>query len=93
MDKLRAYLKTLSPDDQAKYAQRCGTTLGYLRKVLSVSSKSEEPFKLGESIVIALDRESGGAVPCESLRPDVDWGYLRRGGVAPRLSTASRKRA
>lgn len=92
MERLRAYLKTLSPPEQAKYAERSGTTIGYLRKALSVASR-DESFKLGESIAIGLDRESGGEVPCESLRPDVDWGYLRRGGRISGLSTTSRKRA
>lgn len=30
-----------------------------------------------ESLAINIDRESGGAVPCERLRSDVDWAYLR----------------
>ena len=38
MERLRAYLKTLSPPEQAKYAERSGTTIGYLRKVLSVAT-------------------------------------------------------
>jgi len=92
MEKLREFLKTLSPCEQAKYAERSGTTIGYLRKALSVASR-DESFKLGESIAIGLDRESKGKVPCESLRPDVDWEYLRRGGRDPVLSTTSRKRA
>ena len=25
----------------------------------------------------AIERATGGAVRCEDLRPDVDWGYLR----------------
>lgn len=28
----------------------------------------------------AIERESGGAVRCEDLRPDVDWAYLRGTG-------------
>lgn len=84
MEKLRAYLKTLSPDDQARYAQRCGTTIGYLRKRLSVGGR------IGESIAIALDRESEGAVPCDSVRPDVDWKYLR-GSVKPPSIAANRR--
>jgi DNA-binding transcriptional regulator YdaS (Cro superfamily) len=24
-----------------------------------------------------IERETGGAVRCEELRPDVDWAYLR----------------
>lgn len=27
----------------------------------------------------SIERETGGAVTCEELRPDVEWGYLRRG--------------
>lgn len=79
MEKLRAYLNGLTPDDQSAFAQRCGTSIGYLRKAISKGQK------LGESTVIAIDRESGGVVPCESLRPDVDWAYLR-GRRAPPVS-------
>lgn len=68
---LRTYLNTLNPPDQAGFAQRCGTTVGYLRKALSIGQK------LGEGLCINIDRESAGVVPCEDLRPDVDWAYLR----------------
>lgn len=89
MDELREYLKSLPPAEQAKYAARCGTSIGYLRKALC-----RRP-KLGESLAIALDRESRGAVSCEKLRPDIDWAFLRR--VADSTSTpstvAKRKRA
>lgn len=69
---LRAYLKTLAPLEQVAFAVRSGTTLGYLRKVLSTGQK------IGEGLCINLDRESGGIVTCEELRPDVDWAYLRQ---------------
>jgi len=65
------YLNGLSTADQATYATRCGTSVGYLRKAASTKQR------LGESLCIALDRESGGQVPCDALRPDVDWEYLR----------------
>ncbi len=71
MDELREYLNSLDPPDQAAFAARCGTTIGYLRKAIYAE------VKLGESIVIAAERESGGKVKCESMRPDVDWKYLR----------------
>jgi DNA-binding transcriptional regulator YdaS (Cro superfamily) len=88
MDELREYLKSLGSVEQAEYAERCGTTIGYLRKALCT-----EP-KLGESLAIALDRESNGAVPCEKLRPDVDWEYVRRVGPTGAPSTnTKRKRA
>lgn len=82
---LRTYLNSLEVDDQTSYAERAGTTLGYLRKALSTKER------IAESTAIALDRESGGEVPVESIRPDVDWSYLR--GTAKRGSklTTSRR--
>jgi len=71
MEKLRAYLNSLSPSDQEDFARRCNTTIGYLRKGISTGQL------FGESICINIDRESEGTVTCEDLRPDVDWAYLR----------------
>lgn len=76
MSSLRKYLNQLSAEDRRGFCERCGTTLGYLRKALSKGQQ------LGESLCINIDRESEGAVPVESLRPDVDWAYLR--GTQPR---------
>lgn len=73
MKELLAYLNSLAPDGQRDFARRCGTTIGYLRKAISVGQR------LGESLCINIDRESGGAVRCEDLAPAVDWAYLRRG--------------
>ena len=56
MEALRAYLKTMSPADQADYALRAGTTIGYLRKALSAGQT------IGPLIAVGLDRESGGAL-------------------------------
>jgi DNA-binding transcriptional regulator YdaS (Cro superfamily) len=87
MKVLTAYLNDLAVVDQQAFAQRCGTSLGYLRKAVSAGQK------LGESLCISIDRESGGAVPCEALRPDVDWAYLRTGGAPyvrpPEISRAT----
>ncbi len=71
MDKLKAYLNALPPAEQADFAIRCHTTIGYLRKAISKRQK------IGESICIAIERESGRSVVCEDLRDDVDWAYLR----------------
>lgn len=68
---LRTYLNSLSLSEQVDFARRCKTSLGYLRKALSAGQK------LGESLCINIERESGASVTCEDLRPDVDWGYLR----------------
>ena len=77
MDKLRAYINSLSPQEQQGFAERCGTSIGYLRKALSVKPN------LSESLCINIERESSGAVTCEELRPDVDWAYLRGTGAKP----------
>lgn len=66
MEELRRYLKTLSLDAQRDFATRAGTTLGYLRKAISIRSA------LREKICTALERESAGAVTRRDLRPD-DW--------------------
>lgn len=62
---LRKYLATLSPDDQAAYAERAGTTIGYLRKALSKGQRFDG------ALARRLDEESGGAVCRHGLRPDV----------------------
>lgn len=65
MQTLRTYLATLTPIDQAAYAKRCGTTIGYLRKALSTKPK------LDGALVRRLDEESGGQVSRTDLRADI----------------------
>lgn len=68
---LRIYLNSLSIDQQKDFAQRCGTSLGYLRKAISVGQHFDA------RLAVAVERESVGAVTVEELRPDVDWSVLR----------------
>lgn len=72
MDAITTYLKKLDAKGQQKFAARCGTTVGYLRKAVSARQK------IGDRLCIALEKESGRAITCEQVRPDVDWGYLRQ---------------
>lgn len=65
METLRTYLATLAPIDQAAYAKRCGTSIGYLRKALSTKPR------LDGALVRKLDEESSGIVSRYDLRPDV----------------------
>lgn len=65
METLRAYLATLTPDEQAAFAVRAGTTLGYLRKALSVQPR------LDGALVRRLWVESDGAISRHDLRPDI----------------------
>lgn len=69
MKTLRAYLNSLSVPDQANYAARCGTTVGYLRKAISKGQR------LDGALVRRLDIESDCQVPRSSLRPDI-WPEL-----------------
>lgn len=71
MDKLRKFLRAMPPIERTAFADRCGTTIGYLRKAVSVQSK------MGVELCIAIERESRGVIVCEDLRPDVDWQFLR----------------
>lgn len=71
---LKAHIKGL-PDRAAReaFARACGTTLNYLRKVMS-----RQHFVPDAALCIAIERETGGRVRCEELRPDADWRFLRR---------------
>lgn len=79
MEQLRAYINSLPRHEQIHFAERCGTSIGYLRKAISVGQR------LNESLCINIERESKGVLTCEDLRPDVDWAFLR--------STVKRKAA
>ena len=65
MDTLRSYLSTLSPADQADYARRAGTSIGYLRKALSKGQRFDG------ALVRQLHIQSGGDVSLTELRPDI----------------------
>lgn len=77
MNPVLRYLSTLPAAERDPFARRCGTTLNYLRKAASAGQR------LGESLCIAIERESGRGVFCEQIRPDVDWAYLRGTTPAP----------
>lgn len=68
---LKTFLETMSTDERDEFAERCGSTGGHLRNV-SYGYRS-----CAEGLAIAIERESKGKVRCETLRPDVDWKYLR----------------
>jgi len=76
MNELLEYINSLSPDERDEFAARCKTSIGYLRKAISTNQK------LGESLCVAIEQESGQKVTCEKLRPDLlaEWKYLRESG-------------
>lgn len=65
METLRAYLRTLSPLEQADFARRSGTTIGYLRKALSTGQRFDG------ALARQLHLQSSGAVGLTDLRPDI----------------------
>lgn len=65
MDTLRTYLGTLAPDEQAAFAVKAGTTIGYLRKALSKRTRFDG------ALARRLDEQSGGEVSRSDLRPDI----------------------
>lgn len=65
MQTLRTYLSTMSPAEQAEFADRAGTTIGYLRKALSKGQRFDG------ALVRQLHLESAGSVSLTDLRPDI----------------------
>lgn len=71
MEKLRTYLNGRTTLEQALFAARCGTTIGYLRRCLSIRRQ------VSLELASAIERESSGFVRVEDLRPDIDIAHLR----------------
>ncbi|WP_090541094.1 YdaS family helix-turn-helix protein [Nitrosomonas sp. Nm132] len=69
--KLKDYIKTIPLEERDVFSAKCGTSFAHIRNIAYGYKKS------GESLCINIERESGGTVKCEELRPDVDWKYLR----------------
>lgn len=58
--------------ERERFAARCHTSVGYLRKAVSTRQQ------LGVELCLHLDRESEGVLRCERLFPGLDWEYLRQ---------------
>lgn len=69
METLRKYINSLSIDDREAYALACGTSIGYLRKAISVKQRFDG------ALCRLLDEHSGGKVRKQDLRPDI-WPEL-----------------
>lgn len=70
--KLKDFLRSKPVADREAFAVACGTTLNYL-KLVAYGAKPN----VGADLCIAIERESGGAVRVEDLRPDIDWAFRR----------------
>ena len=60
---LRAYLNLMSQDEQAAFAACIGSSVGYLRKAISIGQE------LGPDLALAIERETNGGVTVAELRP------------------------
>ncbi|MBY0483459.1 hypothetical protein [Nitrosomonas sp.] len=72
MENLKKYLKSLSsPDERVEFAKSCGTTIGYVRKVIS----SKGSLLFGPIICRKMEERSSGIIDRRELRPN-DWSEL-----------------
>ncbi|MCI1036905.1 transcriptional regulator [Pseudomonas putida] len=69
---LSEYLKTMDKEGLDGLARRCGTSVGQLKQVAYGNRRASA------GLAVSLDRETEGTILCESLRPDIDWGYLKQ---------------
>ena len=60
---LRTYINLLSTPDQSAFADRIGSSIGYLRKAISIGQE------IGPELAIAIERETNGEVTVAELRP------------------------
>lgn len=66
MEKLIAYLNSLPKSERDAFAEKCFTTVGYLRKARSAKQL------LAVDTCVAIEEHSGGVVTRKDLRPN-DW--------------------
>ena len=77
LNALDAYWTALSAKEKRCFASRCGTSVQYIQKILCLH-RQKKPFFVGCKIAICICRESGGYVTLDEMRPDVDWGWVRK---------------
>ena len=75
MEKLLQYINALPPDERDLFAGRCGTSVSYLRKAVSLGQT------LGPALCVSIELASGGEVRRADLRSD--WPL-----IWPELGTA-----
>lgn len=66
MKTLNAFMAGLTPLEKKEFAINCGTTINYLRKVMSTGKP------IGPELCAQIELHSGGAVTRKSLRPE-NW--------------------
>ena len=76
MEKLLQYINSLPAEERELFAGRCNTSVGYLRKAVSLGQT------LGPALCVSIERASGGTVRRADLRSD--WPL-----IWPELDTAA----
>lgn len=71
MDIFHTYFKGLTKPEREAFASRVGTSVAYLWQI------AYKQRRCAESLAIEIEKASNRAVRVESLRPDVDWAYVR----------------
>lgn len=87
---LKPFWLSMSVAERGAFARRCGTTFSHLRNV-AYGQKSAAP-----ELAIAIEKESGGEVRAELMRPDCAhlFEYLRQSGAsAPDAKTNQQEAA
>lgn len=77
------YIKGLNTDQLGAFAACCETSAGQLKQVAYGNRRANA------GLAIAIDRQTMGRVTCETLRPDIDWQYLRVQGRTPVLTDST----
>lgn len=68
---LKAYLRTLSVEEKTLFAEKCGASLTHI-KFVAYGAKNASC-----ELAMAIERESGGDVTAEDIRPDAPWHVIR----------------
>lgn len=79
---LYEYLKPLNHAQQCELARQLGTSWAGLRQY------ARGGRRMSADRAIELERLSGGAVPCETIRPETNWAYIR-GSTRPKCKHTS----
>lgn len=81
MDKLIAYLNSLSKPERTAFATRCGTSEGYMRKARSAGQKFRS------DLCVRIENQSNKVVTRQDLRSD--WAEIWPELVEPTSTDAS----
>lgn len=70
-NQLHQYFTSLTDEEKFEFANSCGTSVGQIQQIM-YGHRTCNPI-----LAIAIDRESGSLVSCDSLCPEADFTYLR----------------